>query len=105
MIVILFEIFQLTNDPESAYLLKKKSVTPKNGLEAIAFVSTKDGFESVRHGGYAFQCASLTAFPIIQDTYDPLEICDLNMLQFEQTVLAAFVVKKESPYHSILAAK
>lgn len=45
------------------------------------FLPTLDGLERVRHERYAFHCDGMTAFPLIHETFDPYEICDLNMVR------------------------
>lgn len=102
---LLSKFLQETKEPEISSLLKKKKIESIDGQEPYSFLSTYDGFELVRRGEHAFQCEAQTAFQIIRSTFDKREVCDLNMLKFQQTVLAAFVIRKESPFHSILATK
>lgn len=102
---LLSKFLQETKEPDISSLLKKKKIESIDGQEPFSFLSTHDGFELVRRGEHAFQCEAQTAFQIIRSTFDKREVCDLNMLKFQQTVLAAFVIRKESPFHSILATK
>lgn len=102
---LLSKFLQKTKEPKISNLLDKKKIESIDGQEPFSFLPTYDGFKLVRRGEHAFQCEAQTAFQIIRSTFDKLEICDLNMLEFQQTVLAAFVIRKESPFHSILATK
>lgn len=63
--------------PEMVYLIKTKA---EKSTGNVSFVSTTEGFERVRNERYAFQCETLTAFPIIRDVFDSYELCDLNMV-------------------------
>lgn len=102
---MLSKFLQKSKEPEISNFLEKKKIESIDGREPFSFLSTHDGFELVRRGEHAFQCEAQTAFQIIRSTFDKLEVCDLNMLEFQQTVLAAFVIRRESPFHSILATK
>lgn len=77
----------------------------ESGRGTFSFLSTSEGFERVRRGEFAFQCEAQKSFSLIRATFDPVEMCDLNLIAFKQPVLAAFVVKKKSPFRSNLAAK
>lgn len=89
------------------YLLEKKSkTTDSTALESkFSFLETSDGFKRVQFGQYAFACDEQTAFPVIYEKFSSREMCDLNLLSFRPEQLIGFVVRKESPFRSILATK
>lgn len=88
----------MTTIPEHLHFIDKKH-------SKWSFLSANDGFKSVRKGHYAFHCEALTAFPIIGDTFEARELCELNLIPFRKNIPMSFATKKNSPFLKILSSK
>lgn len=91
-------IIQVTKTPENLYLMQKKQST-------LQFLQAKEGFERVQSGQFAFHCEALTGFPIVRDTFDSFQLCDLNMIAYRKNIPLAFVIQKHSAFADITKSK
>lgn len=72
---------------------------------AGTFLSTHEGFKiTQQRKGFAFHCDAFNAFPVIRETFEQNQLCDLNMISFREELLG-FVVPKQSPFKSLVASK
>ncbi|XP_039431000.1 ionotropic receptor 75a-like [Culex pipiens pallens] len=69
-----------TKDPLATQLYHTKILNGENN-----FLNVSEGIARVQQGGYAFQCDTAYAYPLMKRTFTDKEICDL-----QETVLSPF---------------
>lgn len=103
---VIFQLyFQSTTEPEFRYFIDTKFNRNGKGNISSALFSTRDGFNLVRRGGFAFHCEASTAYPIIQTIFAPKEICDVNQVPFRKNRYQGIIVRKGSPFLKLISTR
>lgn len=56
-------------------------------------------------GDFAFHSEGSTAYPVIAATFEPNQICDLNTVRFRQAHPQGIIVRKRSPFLSMVSTR
>lgn len=69
--------------------------------DGSTFQQAQKGFRLVQRGGYAFHSEGSTANPIIRETFDINQICDLNEIRFRKNKYIGFATRKRDPFKEL----
>lgn len=86
---------QETADPRVVRLLKKKVFDTNRDYESF-FEEPNEGFEKVRQGRFGFLCEESHANRVIQQQFEPYEICETHRISFRNELIG-MILKKHSP--------
>lgn len=75
-------------------------LTPKHGAGA-RFYTQEQGIEKVRQGGFAYHTEATTAYSLIERTFGPIEICEVEELRMIKPFMLAVMTKKNSEYRKM----
>ncbi|XP_055543696.1 ionotropic receptor 75a-like [Wyeomyia smithii] len=87
------DYFNATKDPLAIELYKRKILNGENN-----FVNITTGIAQVKKGGYAFQCDTGYAYPLIMRTFTDKEICDLQETLLNPIRPLQLPLRKGSPF-------
>ncbi|XP_051154126.1 ionotropic receptor 75a-like isoform X2 [Leptopilina boulardi] len=93
--------FATTNDPHVIKLYNKK-IAPNEKRKTANYLKAHEGLRRVKHGGFAFQIESGTAYKIIDDTFTEEEICELVVILMVPTEHLATATAKNSPFKKMV---
>ncbi|XP_058823900.1 ionotropic receptor 75a-like [Topomyia yanbarensis] len=82
-----------TKDPVAIELYNRKILNGENN-----FLNVTEGIARVRKGGYAFQCDTAYAYPLVMETFTDQEICDLQETYLNPIRPLHMPLRKGSPF-------
>ncbi|XP_053691037.1 ionotropic receptor 75a-like [Sabethes cyaneus] len=87
------DYLKTTKDPVAIELNNRKIRNEVNN-----FVNVTEGIARVKQGGYAFQCDTAYAYPLVKATFTDKEICDLQEVYLNPIRLMQIPLRKGSPF-------
>lgn len=66
------------------------------------YYGQEEGIAKVRRGGFAYHTEATTAYSIIEKTFSPIEICELEELRMIKPFMLSVMTKKRSEYKKLL---
>lgn len=96
-------VLQNINDSDVDYLYKTK-ISPLNKPGAD-YYGQEEGIEMVRKGGFAYHTEASTAYSIIDRTFSPIEICELEELRMIKPFMLSVMTKKNSEYKKLFQTR
>ncbi|XP_062565502.1 ionotropic receptor 75a-like [Armigeres subalbatus] len=82
-----------TKDPVAIELYRKKILNGEDN-----FMNVTEGIARVQRGGYAFQCDTAYAYPIMKQKFTDKEICDLQEILLNPLRPVHIPLQKGSPF-------
>lgn len=94
-------LLQNVNQDDIKHFLKKKV----NLSDESLFQTAATGLRRVQRGGYAFHCEASTANPIIRETFETIQLCDLNDIPFRRNVYLGMTTRRGDPFKEMYGNK
>lgn len=93
-----------TTEEASTKIFYRTKIFPPEEREPFYF-NPEIGIQKVREGKFVYHTEASTAYNLIQNTFEPSELCELEELNFIKPIDLAVMAQKYSQYRKLFAIR
>lgn len=96
-------MFQTATEPNIKYLYRTKIIPPSKNEPS--YYEPVIGIDKVKQGGFAYYTEKSTAYQIIAQTYNPVQICELEELSLVKPIMLSVMAQKNFQYKRLFTVR